>query len=288
MKEYKIVTVQFREVGKHYYFDPQNLKLEVHDKVVLETVRGLEIGTIVRGEEILPEDKLILPIKPIIRKATRDDLEKRAKNIVKMKATLIRCKELAAKNDLNMKFVDGEYTLDQKKVIFYYTASGRVDFRDLLKDLANEFKTRIELRQIGERDATKLLGGIGVCGRILCCCSHLTEFDNISINMAKQQHVSLNANKISGNCGKLLCCFKYENDTYKEANKRCPKISQIVETEEGKGKVIAVNVLTEDVRVFVNDKMCDCKVSQLKNFKNSIEDDEETKKIDELNDNNEE
>ncbi len=279
MKQYKIVTVQFRNVGKHYFFDPNGLELEPMDRVVLETVRGLEMGTIVKGIQEMSEENLVLPIKPIIRKANKEDLENNAKNIVKMKSTLARCKELANINDLNMKFVDGEYTLDRKRVIFYYTASGRVDFRDLLKDLANEFKTRIELRQIGERDATKFLGGIGICGRVLCCCSHLNEFDNISINMAKQQHVSLNASKISGNCGKLLCCLKYENETYKEANKRCPKIAQMVETEEGQGKVIAVNVLTEDVRVLLKDKMCDCKVSDLKGFsKNSEEIDVSTSK----------
>lgn len=249
----KIVGVRFRNAGKVYYFDPKNYKLKAGDHVIVETARGVEYGTVIGGIKEVPEEKIIPPLKSVIRAATQEDDAKAQRNRVREKEALRICGEKIRKHGLEMKLIDAEYTFDNNKVLFYFTADGRIDFRELVKDLAAVFKMRIELRQIGVRDETKILGGIGICGRVLCCNSFLSEFAPVSIKMAKEQNLSLNPTKISGVCGRLMCCLKNEEDTYEYLNSRLPGIGDPVTTVDGlKGEVQSVNVLRQRVKVLVD------------------------------------
>ncbi|CEH32621.1 PSP1 domain-containing protein [Romboutsia lituseburensis] len=250
----KIVGVRFKSAGKIYYFDPVNLEVEKNQDVVVETARGLEYGTVVVGPKEIDENELVSPLKPIIRIATPEDTKTYLENKEKAKETFELCQKKIKEHDLTMFLIDCEYTFDRNKLIFYFTAEGRIDFRELVKDLAAIFKTRIELRQIGVRDEAKSIGGLGPCGRSLCCSSWLGDFQPVSIKMAKDQSLSLNPTKISGICGRLFCCLKYEHDVYAEAIDVMPVVGSIVKVEEGKGKVIEINPLLEQVRVEFNDK----------------------------------
>ncbi|SEA84889.1 Cell fate regulator YaaT, PSP1 superfamily (controls sporulation, competence, biofilm development) [Pseudobutyrivibrio sp. ACV-2] len=246
----KVIGVRFRGGGKVYYFDPNGVDLKREDQVIVETVRGVEIGTVLLVDKQISDDEVPGPIKKIIRKASPEDVKRAAKNIEKEKEAMKICEEKIAKRELEMKLVGAEYTFDNNKLIFYFTADGRIDFRELVKDLAAVFHTRIELRQIGVRDETKLMGGIGICGRELCCKSYLADFVPVSIKMAKEQNLSLNPTKISGLCGRLMCCLKNEQETYEYLNSRLPGINDTVTTPEGyKGTVQSVNVLRQTVKV---------------------------------------
>ena len=250
----KVIGVRFRGGGKVDYFDPNGVDFKREDQVIVETVRGVEIGTVLLVDKEISDDEVPGPIKKIIRKATNDDVKKAEKNIEKEKEAMKICEEKIAKRELEMKLVGAEYTFDNNKLIFYFTADGRIDFRELVKDLAAVFHTRIELRQIGVRDETKLMGGIGICGRELCCKSWLGDFVPVSIKMAKEQNLSLNPTKISGVCGRLMCCLKNEQETYEYLNSRLPGINDTVTTPEGiKGTVQSVNVLRQTVRVLFED-----------------------------------
>jgi len=250
----KVIGVRFRGGGKVYYFDPNGIELKREDQVIVETVRGVEIGTVLLVDKEIADDEVPGPIKKIIRKATEEDSKKAVKNLEKEKEAMKICEEKIAKRELDMKLVGAEYTFDNNKLIFYFTADGRIDFRELVKDLAAVFHTRIELRQIGVRDETKLMGGIGICGRELCCKSWLGDFVPVSIKMAKEQNLSLNPTKISGLCGRLMCCLKNEQETYEYLNSRLPGINDQVTTPEGiKGIVQSVNVLRQTVRVLFED-----------------------------------
>ena len=248
----KVTGVRFRQAGKVYYFDPKNLKLERGSHVIVETARGIEYGTVIVPPKGITDDEVVQPLKAVIRVATPDDDEVERKNKEKEKTAFGICLEKIAKHKLEMKLIDAEYTFDNNKVLFYFTADGRIDFRELVKDLASVFKTRIELRQIGVRDETKILGGIGICGRCLCCHSHLSEFAPVSIKMAKEQNLSLNPTKISGVCGRLMCCLKNEEETYEYLNSKLPAIGDRVTTFDGfRGEVSAVNVLRQLVKIVV-------------------------------------
>ena len=265
----KVIGVRFRTAGKIYYFDPLNFQVKRGDHVIVETARGVEYGTVVGSTREVEDDKVVQPLKPVLRVATERDDEQEAGNKAKEKEAFKICQEKIRKHGLEMKLIDAEYTFDNNKVLFYFTADGRVDFRELVKDLAGVFKTRIELRQIGVRDETKILGGIGICGRVLCCHSHLSEFIPVSIKMAKEQNLSLNPGKISGVCGRLMCCLKHEEETYEELNRRLPNTGDYVTTDDGlKGEVSSVNVLRQLVKVLVevNDEkeLREYKVEQLK------------------------
>lgn len=250
----KIIGVRFRTAGKIYFFDPKDYEVKRGDHVIVETARGVEYGTVVADPREVPDDQVVQPLKEVIRIATAKDDEQEARNKEKEKEAFKICLEKIANRGLEMKLIDAEYTFDNNKVLFYFTADGRVDFRELVKDLASVFKTRIELRQIGVRDETKIRGGIGICGRPLCCHTHLSDFIPVSIKMAKEQNLSLNPTKISGVCGRLMCCLKHEEDTYEEINKRLPGIGDYVTTPDGlKGEVSSVNVLRELVKVIVED-----------------------------------
>ena len=249
----KVIGVRFRTAGKIYFFDPGKLDIKRGDHVIVETARGIEYGTVVGDPKEVEEDKVIQPLKPVLRIATERDDEQEAGNKVKEKEAFKICLEKIHKHGLEMKLIDAEYTFDNNKVLFYFTADGRIDFRELVKDLASIFKTRIELRQIGVRDETKILGGIGICGRELCCHRHLSEFVPVSIKMAKEQNLSLNPTKISGVCGRLMCCLKNEEETYEELNRKLPNVGDFVTTEDGlKGEVHSVNVLRQLVKVVVD------------------------------------
>jgi len=249
----KVIGVRFRTAGKIYFFDPGKLKINRNDHVIVETARGIEYGTVVGNPREVPTDKVIQPLKPVLRIATERDDEQEANNKKKEKEAFKICLEKIKKHGLEMKLIDAEYTFDNNKVLFYFTADGRIDFRELVKDLASVFKTRIELRQIGVRDETKILGGIGICGRELCCHSHLSEFIPVSIKMAKEQNLSLNPTKISGVCGRLMCCLKHEEETYEELNRRLPNVGDHVTTDDGfKGEVQSVNVLRQLVKVIID------------------------------------
>lgn len=249
----KVTGVRFRSAGKIYYFDPAGFDIKKGDNVIVETARGVEFGTVVMGIREVEDDKVVSPLKPILRMATKKDQETVERNREREKEAFDICLEKIRKHDLDMKLVDAEYTFDNNKVLFYFTADGRVDFRELVKDLAAVFKTRIELRQIGVRDETKILGGIGICGRPLCCHSWMPEFVPVSIKMAKEQNLSLNPTKISGTCGRLMCCLKNEQDTYEYLNSKLPGIGDYVTTEDGlKGEVASVNVLRQQVKVIVS------------------------------------
>lgn len=248
----KVVGVRFRTAGKIYYFDPAGFDIKRGAHVIVETARGVEYGTVVGGIREVDDAKVVQPLKPVLRIATERDDEQEAANKLKEKKAFAICQEKIRKHNLEMKLIDAEYTFDNNKVLFYFTADGRIDFRELVKDLAGVFKTRIELRQIGVRDETKILGGIGICGRQLCCHSHLSEFVPVSIKMAKEQNLSLNPTKISGVCGRLMCCLKHEEETYEDLNRRLPNTGDYVTTDDGlKGEVSGVNVLRQLVKVIV-------------------------------------
>ncbi|MCI9419933.1 MAG: stage 0 sporulation family protein [Eubacterium sp.] len=249
-----IIGVRFRQAGKIYYFDPgnhENIKRGTH--VIVETAKGVEYGTVVLPPTEMPEEKIVAPLKGIIRVATKADEENEAKNREKEKDAFAICLEKISKHGLEMKLIAAEYTFDKNKLLFYFTADGRIDFRELVKDLASVFRTRIELRQIGVRDETKLRGGIGICGRALCCHSYLSEFAPVSIKMAKEQNLSLNPTKISGVCGRLMCCLKNEEEAYEELNSHLPNVGSRVKTPDGlSGEVQSVSVLKQKVKVIVN------------------------------------
>lgn len=245
----KVVGIRFKKAGKKYYFDPQDINVDLFDKVVVETIRGIELGEVIEAQKEIEDSEIISTLKPILRKANEKDLSNHERNMTDTPVTLDRIAFYIRKNKLDMKLLGCDYTLDRSKIIIYFNAEGRVDFRELVKDLANEFKLRIELRQVGTRDGAKFLGGIGPCGYLLCCNTFLGDFDTVSIKMAKNQNLSLNPVNISGLCGKLLCCIRYENDTYTEHRKELPKINSWVTTTEGRAKVIAVNIIDKSVRV---------------------------------------
>ena len=249
-----IVGVRFKNAGKIYYFDPVDFEIEKGMDVVVETARGLEYGTIVVGKKEIDEESLVSPLKHIIRIATEEDTKIYKENKEKAKETFELCLQKIKEHNLTMYLIDCEYTFDRNKLIFYFTAEGRIDFRELVKDLASIFKTRIELRQIGVRDEAKSIGGLGPCGRSLCCSTWLGDFQPVSIKMAKDQSLSLNPTKISGICGRLFCCLKYEHDVYVEAIEKIPPVGAIVKVDGNKGKVIETNPLLEQVKVEFNDK----------------------------------
>ena len=248
----KVIGVRFRTAGKIYFFDPLEFEIKRGDHVIVETARGVEYGTVVCDPKEVEEDQVIQPLKPVLRVATAKDDEQEKSNKEKEREAFKVCLEKIRKHELDMKLIDAEYTFDNNKVLFYFTADGRIDFRELVKDLAAVFKTRIELRQIGVRDETKILGGIGSCGRQLCCHTHLSEFVPVSIKMAKEQNLSLNPTKISGVCGRLMCCLKHEEETYEELNRSLPNVGDFVNCSDGvKGEVHSVNVLRQLVKVIV-------------------------------------
>ena len=249
----KVIGVRFRTAGKVYFFDPGKFEIKQGDHVIVETARGIEYGTVIGAPREVEEDKVVQPLKSVLRIANQKDDEQEAANRQKEKDAFKICLEKIRKHGLQMKLIDAEYTFDNNKVLFYFTADGRIDFRELVKDLASVFKTRIELRQIGVRDETKILGGIGICGRPLCCHTHLSEFAPVSIKMAKEQNLSLNPTKISGVCGRLMCCLKNEEETYEELNRKLPNVGDFVTTDDGlKGEVQSVNVLRQLVKVIVD------------------------------------
>ena len=265
----KVVGVRFRNAGKVYFFGPGGLELHAGMHVIVETARGVEMGTVMTEPKEVFEEEVIQPLKPVIRVATDADEKTALKNREKEKEAFNICLEKIAKHKLEMKLVDAEYTFDNNKLLFYFTADGRIDFRELVKDLAAVFRTRIELRQIGVRDETKIMGGIGICGRPLCCHTYLSEFAPVSIKMAKEQNLSLNPTKISGVCGRLMCCLKNEEETYEYLNSRLPSIGDYVTTDDGlKGEVSSVSVLRQMVKVLVEvddeKEIRDYKVDQLK------------------------
>lgn len=249
----RIVGVRFKRPGKIYFFDPGKLQIQKRDYVIVETAMGEEYGEVAISNREIEEDKIVSPLKKVIRIATEKDRRKAEENKRKEKEAYRICLEKIKKHQLNMNLIDVEYKFDNSKILFYFTADGRIDFRELVKDLAAIFKTRIELRQIGVRDEVKRIGGNGMCGRELCCCSFLGSFETVSIKMAKEQNISLNPSKISGNCGRLMCCLKYEQDVYEEKLGRLPKIGAIVKTEDGTGEVCSVETLAERIKVRLQD-----------------------------------
>ena len=250
----RIVGVRFKSAGKIYYFDPVDFEIEKNIDVVVETARGLEYGKVVVGPKELDESELVSPLKPIVRIATEEDTKIYLENKEKAKETFEVCQQKIKEHELTMFLIDCEYTFDRNKLIFYFTAEGRIDFRELVKDLASIFKTRIELRQIGVRDEAKSIGGLGPCGRSLCCSSWLGDFQPVSIKMAKDQNLSLNPTKISGICGRLFCCLKYEHVVYVEAIEKMPSVGDLVKVSGNKGKVIEINPLLEQAKVELQDK----------------------------------
>ena len=248
-----IVGVRFKKPGKIYFFDPQNLKISNKDFVIVETAQGEEYGEVAISNRAIPEEKIVKPLKKVLRIATYKDKKHYEENKKKEKEAFEICKQKIKEHKLEMTLTDVEFKFDNSKVLFYFTEDGRIDFRDLVKDLAAIFKTRIELRQIGVRDEVKRIGGNGVCGRELCCCSFLGNFETVSIKMAKEQNMSLNPSKISGNCGRLMCCLKYEQEVYEEKMNRLPRIGAIVKTEDGEGTVEGVETLKERIRVKLKD-----------------------------------
>ncbi len=243
------VAVRFKNAGKVYYFDPDQLEVKLHDNVIVETARGLEFGTVTMEVTEVRDEDVVQPLKKIIRIAGAEDIKHHEENEKKKARALKLCQEKINKHGLEMKLIDVEYTFDNNKIIFYFTADGRVDFRELVKDLASVFKMRIELRQIGVRDEAKMMGGIGSCGKSLCCSTWLSDFEPVSIKMAKVQNLSLNPNKISGICGRLMCCLKYENEVYMELRKGLPDNGEKVRTKDGMGKVVETNILGSKVKV---------------------------------------
>lgn len=245
----EVIGVRFKEAGKVYYFDPDNNKLNVGDMVIVETSRGVECGQVAFSNREADDEEIVHPLKKLIRSATKEDIQHLEDNRKKEKEAFSVCEEKIAQHKLEMKLIDVEYTFDNSKVLFYFTADGRIDFRALVKDLAAVFRTRIELRQIGVRDESKMLGGLGICGRPFCCNTFLGEFQPVSIKMAKEQGLSLSPSKISGTCGRLMCCLKYEQEAYTDLLKKTPKVGAIVETANGKGLVVESNLLTGTLKV---------------------------------------
>ena len=250
----EVVGVRFKEVGKVYYFDPDGHSLKKGDMVIVETARGVECGEVAMENRDVSEEEIVKPLKKLVRVATDEDIDKVKENKKKEKEACEICEKKILKHGLDMKLVDIEYTFDNSKILFYFTADGRVDFRELVKDLASVFHTRIELRQIGVRDESKMLGGIGICGRPFCCSSFLGDFQPVTVKMAKEQGLSLNPTKISGTCGRLMCCLKYEQNAYDHLLRITPKTGAIVETPEGRGKVVDVNLLRGIVKVQLDKK----------------------------------
>ena len=292
MKE--IIGIKFKEPGKIYFFDPKDEKLKKGDFVILETVNGMEIAEVAVENKKMPEEKIVTPLKKIIRKATYKDIKHKEENEKKEEEALKKAINLAKKHNLDMNLMEAEYTFDNSKLLFYFTADGRIDFRDLVKDLAAIYKTRIELRQVGVRDQVRKIGGNGVCGRELCCCTFLDNFDSVSIKMAKEQNIALTPSKISGNCGRLMCCLRYEQNVYEEKLARLPKVGATVKvTEEGIGTVDSIETLKERIRIKFTDKdglsyfkRYDAKdVKVIKDVENKNDDteieDEELKKLEE-------
>ncbi|MFD1362603.1 PSP1 domain-containing protein [Lentibacillus salinarum] len=249
-----VLGVRFKKAGKIYYFDPGNHNIEVDDYAVVETVRGIEFGKVVLTNRQVDEEDVVLPLKKVIRVADQQDKRTVVENKELADNALESCSQKIREHDLDMNLVDVEYTFDRNKIIFYFTADGRVDFRNLVKDLAAAFKTRIELRQIGVRDEAKMLGGIGPCGRLLCCSTFLGDFEPVSIKMAKDQNLSLNPAKISGLCGRLMCCLKYENDDYETAKRELPDMGENVRTPYGEGKVVGLNILERVIHIEIPEK----------------------------------
>lgn len=266
----KVIGVRFRNAGKIYYFDPAGMEISAGQHVIVETARGIEYGFVVLGCREVADSKVIQPLKSVIRLANKEDEQIEANNKRKEKEAFKICLEKIKKHNLQMKLIDAEYTFDNNKVLFYFTADGRIDFRELVKDLASVFKTRIELRQVGVRDETKIVGGVGICGRALCCHSYLSEFIPVSIKMAKEQNLSLNPTKISGVCGRLMCCLKNEEETYEYLNSKLPNVGDYVTTDDGlRGEVHSVSVLRQLVKVVVTvnkdeKEIREYKVEQLK------------------------
>lgn len=284
-----IVGIRFKKPGKIYFFDPGELEISKQDKVVVETTMGQELGEVVISKREVPEESLTAPLKKVVRIATPKDLKHQEENQRKEQEAFKICEEKIKKYKLDMHLTEVEYKFDNSKILFYFTADGRIDFRELVKDLAAVFRTRIELRQIGVRDEVKRIGGNGVCGRELCCCSFLGNFETVSIKMAKEQNMSLNPSKISGNCGRLMCCLKYEQDVYEEKLNRLPKIGAIVKTEDGEGVVDSIETLKEIVHVKLKDgddtfykKYPASEVKILKNVGKEEIDPEEKKHLKEL------
>ena len=245
----KIIGVRFKNAGKVYYFSPGDHELPKGSQVVVETARGVECGEVVISNKEVADETIIKPLKPVLRPATPEDVRRSKENAEKERKAFKLCQEKIAAHKLDMKLVDVEYTFDNSKILFYFTADGRVDFRELVKDLASVFRTRIELRQIGVRDEAKMLGGLGICGRPFCCSQFLGDFQPVSIKMAKEQGLSLNPTKISGSCGRLMCCLKYEQDTYEDLLRTTPKVGAIVTSREGKGTVMEANLLTGAIKI---------------------------------------
>ena len=283
-----IIGVRFKKPGKIYFFDPDGIEIEQGKHVIVETAMGKEYGEVAIANRTIPDDKLVKPLKKIIRVATNKDKKQHEENKEKEKEALKICEKKIKEHGLDMKLTDVEYKFDRSKLLFFFKADGRIDFRDLVKDLAAIFKTRIELRQIGVRDEVKNLGGNGMCGRELCCCSFLGNFETVSIKMAKEQNISLNPSKISGNCGRLMCCLKYEQEVYEEKEKRLPHVGAIVKTPDGVGEVDNVETLKEAVRVRIKDgdifKQKRYEVKDIKVIKDvKIEENSEEDKIEEEN-----
>ncbi len=250
----EIIGVRFKKAGKLYYFDPDGMQMEEGSHAIVETVRGVEYGTVIKSNTLVDESEVIQPLKKVIRKATPEDDESEAQNRLRENDAFGICEEKIAKHGLDMKLIDVEITFDHNKLIFYFTSDERVDFRELVKELAGVFRTRIELRQIGVRDEAKMLNGIGICGRPLCCATFLGDFQPVSIKMAKEQSLSLNPTKISGICGRLMCCLKYEEDVYEELNKKMPSVGDIISTVDGTGEILSTNVLMQTVKAAVRKK----------------------------------
>lgn len=250
----EVIGVRFKKTGKIYYFDPSDKDISLNSYVIVETVRGVEFGKVVLVNKKVDEEDVVLPLKKVIRLATEKDKLAVLENKEQAKKAFNVCTEKIIEHGLDMNLVEVEYTFDRNKIIFYFTADGRVDFRELVKDLAAMFKTRIELRQIGVRDEAKMLGGIGPCGRMLCCSTFLGDFEPVSIKMAKDQNLSLNPTKISGLCGRLMCCLKYENDEYENAKRELPDIGEGITTPYGKGKVVGLNILERNIQIEITDK----------------------------------
>lgn len=269
-----VVGIRFKPVGKIYYFDPDGIDIQEDDGVVVETARGTEYGDVVIANKEIDEHEFAIPIKKIIRKATQEDISQMQENKKKEKDAFSICLEKIKANNLDMNLIDVEYTFDRSKVLFYFTADGRVDFRQLVKDLASVFRTRIELRQIGVRDEAKMLGGVGICGRQLCCSLFLGDFEPVSIKMAKEQSLSLNPTKISGTCGRLMCCLKYEQEAYEELIAKTPNVGAIVKTSQGKGTVIYTSILKGLVQVRLDNGsdtgLVEFKVSDIKIIKDVV------------------
>lgn len=245
----EVIGIRFKSVGKVYYFDPNHIKFNIGDRAIVETARGIECGEVVMENREVEDGNIIKPLKSVIRSATAEDIAKVEDNLRKEKEAFRICLKKITEHELNMKLIDVEYTFDNNKVLFYFTADGRVDFRELVKDLASIFRTRIELRQIGVRDEAKMLGGLGICGKPFCCSTFLGDFQPVSIKMAKEQSLSLNPTKISGTCGRLMCCLKYEQEAYEDLLRCTPKVGAYIETPDGKGTVEDVNLLTGMLRV---------------------------------------